>query len=344
MSLDTRGKTNLRVVAEIGVNHEGDLEKARDMIISMRSSDVDAIKLQSFTPSKYLSREDKQRFARVERFALSEHQHDVLFETAYDIGIPMFSTAVTPDWLPYLRTKTDYIKIASGDLAFEPLVREAARLFPHVILSTGASTTAEVDESVGWIRDESAGHEANTLTLLHCVSSYPAPIESANLLSIPFLEQRYALPVGFSSHFRETEVLFGAVAVGACLIEVHVTDKSEGREFRDHALSIEVHTLPRLIRKLRQMSLARGRQAKYLQECELEFRKSSRRRAVAARDLVRDQTLSVSDVDWVRHEKGICFEEAGLIIGQRLRLDVQRGCLILAENVHSERGSTGIPS
>src|SRR5579862_431048 len=138
------------LIAEIGVNHEGSLDKAKELVRLAHEAGADAVKLQSYTPARYASASDRERLARVTRFALSEADHLELFELARELGANLFSTPVTEDWVPFLDKQARAFKIASGDLTFEPVIRAAARTGKAVILSTGASTLEEVIRAVGW--------------------------------------------------------------------------------------------------------------------------------------------------------------------------------------------------
>lgn len=122
------------------------------------------------------------------------------------------------------------------------------------------------------------GELKNRLALLHCVSSYPAPPEQANLLSIPVLAERYGVTVGYSNHVIGPEICLAAVALGARVLEVHVTDRREGRTFRDHHLSFEEAELKRLVANVRAVDVARGRAVKQPQPCELDIAAQIRRR------------------------------------------------------------------
>src|SRR5665213_869508 len=145
---------DLIVVAEIGVNHEGDVEAASRLIHLAADAGADAVKLQSYTPDRLASSGDRIRLGRVTRFALSIQAHERLFTEATSRGVRLFSTAVTEDWVEWLAAKFPAVKIASGDLTFEPVIRAAARTGRMVILSTGCGELAEVDNAVDWIAQE----------------------------------------------------------------------------------------------------------------------------------------------------------------------------------------------
>lgn len=314
------------VVAEIGVNHEGDVAVAERLITLAAQSGADAVKLQTYTPERYASASDPHRLARVTQFSLSEEAHLQLAAHAAKLGSPLFSTALTEDVVDFLSRWSPAIKIASGDLTFEPVIRAAVRTGKPVILSTGNCTTDEIDQALTWCRMELNGIALkDRLILMHCVAAYPVPIEQANVSSVPFLRQRYGLTTGYSNHVIGAEAVLAAVAVGAQLIEVHFTDRREGREFRDHALSFEPHELKDLVQSVGRVKASLGRFGKDIQPCEFPLREVIRKGVVAARALPAETVLSAGDLIWARPATGIKAAEWPALIGKRLVRPLRRG-------------------
>jgi len=317
------------VVAEIGVNHEGDVDAAARLIRLAHEAGADAVKLQSYTPERLASVADPDRLQRVRRFSLDRDAHYRLAEEAKRIGANLFSAAITEDVIPLLAELFPAIKVASGDLNFEPIVRGAAATGKPVILSTGNSTVEEIEQALAWCRAE-IGNEGlrDRIALLHCVSAYPAPIEQANLLSIPFLRERFGLVTGYSNHVLGQEAVLAAVALGARIVEVHVTDRREGREFRDHAMSFEPSELARLIVSVRKVALSLGKPGKPLQPSELEIRVAMRKGVVAARNLEVGTVLTGDDLMYARPASEFAAAELPRLVGRRLTVALRRGELI----------------
>ena len=317
------------VVAEIGVNHEGDVETAAELIRLMHDAGADAIKFQSYTPERFASRVDPVRLRRVRRFCLDRTAHLQLVEVAQKLGAHLFSSAITEDVIPILAELFPVIKVASGDLNFEPIVRGAAATGRPVLLSTGNSTVAEIDQALAWCRSE-IGEESmvKRVALLHCVSSYPAPIEQANLLSIPFLRERFGLVTGYSNHVLGTEAVLAAVALGARIIEVHVTDRRAGREFRDHAMSFEPSELKQLVFSVRRVASSLGCYGKQPQPAEQESRAIMRKGVVAARDLAVGTVLSKNDLMYARPATEFAASDLPRLLGRRLNVGLRSGELI----------------
>jgi sialic acid synthase SpsE len=325
-------ESHVCVVAELGVNHEGNLSKAKELLSDLATTDVDAVKLQSYTPERLVSRSDEARFDRVSRFALTQDDHDELFDQAGALGLNLFSTAASEDWVPYLATKSSVLKVASGDITFKPTIQAGAEMFDQIIISTGASTVEEIDQAVQWVAEASPVPLREKLVLLHCVSAYPAPAAEANLGAIRFLQERYDVFVGFSSHFLEDYVPIAAVAAGASVIEVHVTDQKRGREFRDHALSFEPSQVRGLVQELRQTHLAIREMGKSIQPSEKPIREAIRKRAIATRDLHQGESLKSADWAFARAPDGLEFAEWTRLEEKRVAVHTKQGFPIIPLN------------
>lgn len=318
--------SDLIVIAEIGLNHEGSLKTALSMIKQASACGVHAVKFQSFTPEKYASSSNIERLERVRKFSLSKDDHEVLANFAHELGVGFFSTPLSEDWVETLATLGGAIKIASGDIDFEPVIVSAANTNLPIILSTGCSDASEVDKAVQLISGIRGTEEtAKSLALMHCVSQYPANLEDCNLNSIKFMADRYGLAVGWSNHVVGPMACYAAVGVGAKIIEVHVTDKKEGREFRDHEMSFDFDELRILTKNLHGLQSALGTVSKQPTRSELPIKKEIRKGLVAARDLKRDTRLNSSDVSYARPAHGFKASEKNLIIGKKLLHDIKRG-------------------
>lgn len=316
------------VIAEIGVNHEGKVEKASQLLHLAAEAGADAVKFQSYTPSRFISAEDPERFERVSRFALSEASHRRLADEARQLGVAFTSTPVTEDWLPLLSELSEAIKIASGDLTFEPVIREACRTGKPVIISTGCGTIEEVDQAVAWAREEIGTDLSEQVALMHCVSAYPTPVEQANLKSIPFMKERYGLHVGWSNHVIGPDACIAAVALGASMVEVHFTDQKTGRDFRDHELSFEPADLAALVNSVKNIRAALGEHGKRVAEAEAAACKAIRKGLIAARDIDAGQTLSREDIKFARPATEFDSCEIEDVIGAVAKEPVQEGFVL----------------
>jgi len=321
------------IIAEIGVNHEGDLDAALNLMTLAQDSGADAAKFQAFTPERYASASDPERLERVRGFDLGEAGFRRIAEEAGKLDFPVFATAVSEDVVPLLSELFPAHKIASGDIDFEPVIRATAESGKPTIMSTGLATMDEIDTAIGWFKD-AAGTEnvRDQLILMQCVSAYPTPVDQANVLAVPYLAQT-GLRCGFSNHVIGIEACLGAVAHGACALEVHFTDQKEGREFRDHALSCDPDDLARLVNMVPNIVACLGAPEKQRQACELENLLAVRKGVVAARDLVPGQALSREDLMFARPGTEFPASEIGSLEGKSLKAAVGKGETIRRDNV-----------
>ena len=318
--------TEVAIVAEIGVNHEGDVEAASKLIRLARDAGADAAKLQTYTPERYASASDPARLKRVGGFALGEPALRRLAGEASALGLPLFSTPLSEDVVPLLASLFPAMKIASGDLDFEPVVRAAAKTGKPVLISTGLGTLAEIEAAVGWVRDEvGQANLRDRLILMQCVVAYPTPMEQANVLSIPYLAERTGLRVGYSNHVIGPEACYAAVALGAPVVEVHFTDNKVGREFRDHTLSCDPDDLRRLVETLPRVRASLGRPGKDRQACETTNLLAVRKGVVAARDLTPGTVLARADLMFARPATEFPSRDVGTLVGRKLKGALKRG-------------------
>tara|TARA_Y100000022_G_scaffold163441_1_gene147109 strand:+ start:29 stop:1039 length:1011 start_codon:yes stop_codon:yes gene_type:complete len=326
-------KDDLAVIAEIGVNHQGNVSYAKELIRLAASAGADAVKFQSYTPERYASKENIERFERVKCFAFSEMEHLELIAEAKANGIEFFSTPLSEDWVPFLDEHTNVFKIASGDITFEPVVRSVAAANKPFIVSTGAANIEEIDQLVEWVVDE-IGLELSrsNLILMHCICSYPAPIEQANVRSVAYLKERYGLEVGFSNHIIEQEACLAAVALGSNIIEVHFTDNKTGREFHDHALSFEPQELESFIKSASLIKSSLGNFSKTVQPCEENNVPNVRKGIVAAKDLSAGHIITKNDIFFCRPALPLSAADLPSLIGKTLERDISAGHTIKPEN------------
>jgi sialic acid synthase SpsE len=320
-------ETRPALIAEIGVNHEGDPEKAEALLHLAADAGADAVKFQSYTAARFIAAQDAERRARVAGFALDEAAHLRLKEAAAARGVAFFSSAISEDWVPFLAEHGAAIKIASGDIDFEPVIRAAAASGRPVLISTGTADLNEVRRAVAWAEEE-IGRDglSDRLMVMHCVSAYPTPLEEANLTAIPALAEALApVPVGYSNHVIGPEAPIAAVALGARAVEVHFTDCKEGRTFRDHALSCDPDDLAYLSRLLPQVAAGRGDGVKRAQACEAGSAAAIRKGLIAARDLPAGHRLTEADLAFARPATGFPAGARASVVGRRLARAVADG-------------------
>ncbi len=328
------------VIAEAGVNHNGDSGRARALVDAAAGAGADAIKFQTFTTERLVTRDaPKAEYQRL-RTAAGESQYDMLkrLELPADtlrglrqhcdeVGILFMSTPFdeeSADLLEHLGLTV--FKIPSGEIANLPYLAHVARKGKPMIVSTGMASLGEVEAAVLTIR----ANGNNNLVLLHCVSDYPADPADANLRAMLTLEQGFDLPVGYSDHTAGVEVALAAVALGACVIEKHFTlDRTLTGP--DHAASLEPDQLKSMIHGIRVVESALGHGRKEPLASELRTAAVARQSLVAAQDARAGTILSDELIAVRRPGTGLPPLMRPYLIGRTLRVDVKAGTLFALE-------------
>lgn len=309
------------LIAEIGNNHEGSPDVALQLADAAVRSGADVVKAQLIDPPKLVNRSEQQRIAQLSRFRLDR---DVFLEMGRRIRAngalfmaSVFDCASLEQWAPDL----DAIKIASGDLDFDPLLVIAANSGKPVVLSTGMSTITEIERAVNvFARALPAGvNLVDRLVVLHCVSLYPTPLAQANLSAMAVLRSRLGVPIGYSDHTLGLTAAMMALGLGARAIEKHFTLDKKFSEFRDHALSAEPDEFAVLAEAVRSYASILGSGPSDGELVDAATRAVARRGIVAARDIPADTVLTAADLDYVRPAVGLPPSASDRVIGRRVR-------------------------
>lgn len=324
------------IIAELSANHNGDIERALESIKAARDQGADAIKIQTYTADtmtidceseEFMIRGglwDGYKLYDLYKWAETPFDwHKAIFDYASSIGMTIFSTPFDESAVDLLESlKTPAYKVASFEATDLPLIRYVASKGKPMIMSTGMCSEDEIAEAVEVARQ--AG--CKDLVLLHCISSYPAPIEQANLLQMRNLATRFNSLPGLSDHTLGTTVSVAAVALGACLIEKHFTlsrqDKGPDSEF-----SIEPHELKRLCQDTRDAWSAMGFSSFERQVSE-EASRCFRRSLYFVRDMKAGQKISEKDIRRIRPGYGLPPKYFHAVIGRTVRGDVTRGTAV----------------
>lgn len=330
--LPSFGTQDPYVIAEIGVNHDGSLDRALELVQSAADCGADAVKLQWFRAEALLSRDaglveyqreagEQDAHGMLSRLELGREDMSVLVDRIHEVGLhaiaTIFSTELVDDaaMLPW-----DLFKTASPEIVNRPLIERLASTGRSLILSTGGSSIDEVREALTWTG-------STPVALLHCVSSYPTPVDSASLAGIEFMSGTLDLPVGYSDHTLQWETGGLAVAAGATILEKHIT-WNNGADGPDHAASLEPHAFSRYVefaRTARSMLGEPGKAALAIEEHVI----SAARQSIALRhDLQAGCVLRVEDMTTMRPGGGFspgCLDE---LVGRKLARDVHSGSLL----------------
>ena len=263
-------KSQTYVVAEIGINHGGDLDKAIKLIDEAKSAGANAVKMQSYLTEKRVA-VDSPLFKILKDSELSFDQQESCIKHGKNIGITIFSTPFDDESVDFLESvNCPAYKIASFDTVNHSLLRKVASTKKPVIMSTGMTNVKELGDawkSLGG-KDDGSGCE---LALLHCISSYPTPSKEANLSLINLLKSYHSGPVGYSDHTIGVEIPVMAVASGAKIIEKHFTLNTQD-EGPDHALSADPSTLTEMVKNIRRMETILGKPEMRLREIEQQIK------------------------------------------------------------------------
>jgi N-acetylneuraminate synthase len=350
------------IIAEAGVNHDGSLRRALELVDVAAESGADAVKFQTFRAESLVTAragraryqvanlgEEGMQLEMLRRLELSVADHEALVGHCENRRVRFMSTAFDVESLVFLaRFDIPAIKISSGDITCAPLLLQAARLGPRLILSTGMSSLADIEAALSVLafgltrdgspagrRDCEAAYAAaegraalrRQVTILHCVTEYPAPSNAVNLRAMDAMAAAFGLPVGYSDHTLGIEVALAAVARGACVIEKHFTlDRTLAGP--DHAASLEPGELGALVRGIRAIEQALGDGAKVPAPEEVGNRDVARRSLVAARAIGRGEPFTVDALACKRPGEGISPMDYWDVLGHRAPRDFEPDELI----------------
>jgi len=327
------------IIAEAGVNHNGDLQLALRLCDAARAAGADAVKFQTFRArdlvvpgaptAAYQARQTgaQDQYAMLEALELSEAQHQAIKAHCDAIGIEFFSTPFSVEAVDLLvRLGVRRLKLSSGELTHRSLVEHAAATGLPMLMSSGMATLDEVQRAVQWVREVPAQFHcrASALTRRYAYvlpSAYPAPAEALNLRAIQTMAQATGLPVGYSDHSQGVEAALAAVALGAALIEKHLTlDKAMPGP--DHRASADPLEFAAMVRGIRLVEAMRGDGVKQPTPVEANTRDVARRSVVLAASRPRGHVLTASDLVLRRPGTGIQPEHLATLPGRRLAADV----------------------
>jgi len=323
------------IVAEVNTSHNGNIATAKEMIRQAKESGCSAVKFQSWSQESLYSRTyyDENPIAKrfITKFSLSEDELLELAGYAREWGIAFSSTPYSRREVNFLLEKCNvpYIKVASMDLNNYPFLEYIAKTGAPIVLATGMSDMEEIRKAVATI--EKTGNR--NLCLLHCISIYPPEIKTIKLNNIQGLRQEFSeYPIGFSDHSIGTEMASAAVALGAAMIEKHLTlDKS--KIGMDNQMATEPEEMARLVQSCWNVQLAMGGTQRVVLEDELEQRKKMRRSIIVTRDLKAGSILQKEDLDSKRPGTGLPPEKMEELVGKKLTRDVDADTLIFKNDL-----------
>lgn len=328
------------VIAEAGVNHNGDITKAKALIDKGAEAGVDFVKFQTFKAGNLVTKQAKRaayqdrntqdndsQYEMLKKLELSQAVHQELIDYCTKKGVQFLSTGFDFESLEFLAGLGITIaKIPSGEITNLPYLRKIATLFPEVILSTGMANITEIKDAVKVLTDN--GISKDKITILHCNTEYPTPMEDVNLKAMLHIQRELGVPVGYSDHTLGIEVPIAAVALGATVIEKHFTlDKTLPGP--DHKASLEPEELKAMVMAIRNIEKAIGGSGlKEVSKSEAKNKPIARKSIVATKTIKKGDLFSVENLTVKRPGTGISPMQWDEVIGKTAKKDFEKDDLI----------------
>tara|TARA_B100001175_G_C19515106_1_gene646939 strand:- start:26706 stop:27755 length:1050 start_codon:yes stop_codon:yes gene_type:complete len=329
-------KDRVIIIAEAGVNHNGDLEKAIKLIDVAAMAGADFVKFQTFSPKKLVTKQVQKAAYQSENTLVKESQFEMLMQLEIPLdwypkllqrcdekGIDFLSTGFDIESIDFLdQLGQKFFKIPSGEITHKSLLRKIARKKRPVIISTGMATMPEIKAAVEIFLQE--GLTKEEITILHCTTAYPTPLNEVNLKAMKTIEHEFGIDIGYSDHTLGTSVAIAAVGLGAKLIEKHFTlDKNLSGP--DHKASLEPDELIYMVKSIREVTQSiSGTGEKIPTLAEIENKKIIRKSLCYAKSLKKGNRLKEEDFIALRPERGISPMQIDDLLGKSLKQPVNQ--------------------
>jgi N,N'-diacetyllegionaminate synthase len=329
------------IIAEAGVNHNGSIEIAKQLIIAAKEANADFVKFQTFKTELAISKnakkasyqientkeKDETQFEMVKKLELSVEDHHILVSFCKEVGIAFMSTPFDMESIDLLnQIGVEYGKIPSGEITNLPFLRKMAQSFNQLIVSTGMSSMEEIEEAINALIN--SGGSIENISILHCNTEYPTPMCDVNLLAMHHIQQKFGTKIGYSDHTMGIEVPIAAVALGAKIIEKHLTlDRS--MDGPDHRASLEPQEFKAMVDAIRNIELAiSGNGIKQASPSEIKNKEIARKSIVAKTFIPKGTILSEENIAVKRPGNGISPMKWDSVIGTFSIKDFQEDELI----------------
>ncbi|XMD84228.1 legionaminic acid synthase [Campylobacter lari] len=315
------------IIAEAGVNHNGDINLAKKLIEVASEAGADFVKFQTFVAENCISKnakkaeyqlqatdENQSQLDMVKKLELSKQDHEILIEHCKKFNIKFLSTAFDLESIDLLvKFDIEIFKIPSGELTNLPYLKKIASFNKNIILSTGMATLGEIEKALDILVQN--GTQRDKVIILHCNTEYPTPFEDVNLRAMQTLKKAFCLPVGYSDHTLGITIPIAAVAMGACVIEKHFTlDKS--MQGPDHQASLEPEELKAMIKSIRELEQAFGNGVKIPSKSEIKNKAIARKSLVAKKVIKKGECFSEENLTTKRPGDGICAMKYDKYLGK----------------------------
>jgi N,N'-diacetyllegionaminate synthase len=303
------------IIAEAGVNHNGDINLAKKLIDVAAKAGVDYVKFQTFKADKLVNKSAKKasyqknntgnndsQYEMLKKLELTHKNHHLLIDYCQQKHIKFLSTAFDFDSIEFLKDKIDFYKIPSGEITNLPYLEKVAKLNLDIVMSTGMATMKEVKDALTILVNN--GISKDRITILHCNTEYPTPMEDVNLNAMLSIKKKLGVKIGYSDHTLGIEVPIAAVALGATVIEKHFTlDKT--MEGPDHKASLEPNELIAMVKGIRNIEKAMGNGVKTPSKSEQKNMAIARKSIVASGNIKKGEQLTEQNTTVKRPGNGI---------------------------------------
>ncbi|MFD1002995.1 N-acetylneuraminate synthase [Ohtaekwangia kribbensis] len=339
--------SRVTIIAEAGVNHNGEIEKAKQLIDAAAKAGADYVKFQTFKADKLVSTEakkaayqaknindgDDSQYGMLKKLELSEEDHHTLKKYAQQAGIKFLSTGFDEDSLDFLDSiGIDFFKVPSGEITNYPYLQHIASKKKPVLVSTGMSSLGEIEQALDVLTG--AGVLIDNIAVLHCNSQYPTPFEDVNLAAMLSIKDAFKVRVGYSDHTLGIEIPIAAVALGATVIEKHFT-LDRNLPGPDHKASLEPNELAHMVSSIRNVELAlQGDGRKRASASEAPNKNLVRKSIHLATDKKEGDVLSKSDLIMKRPGDGISPMLIDLVIGKKVSKNLAAGEKLTWQHFH----------
>ncbi|MCO4293110.1 N-acetylneuraminate synthase [Solitalea sp. MAHUQ-68] len=341
----SKTKNKVLIIAEAGVNHNGDINLAKKLIDVASDAGVDYVKFQTFKAEKLVSKSakkaeyqernigdgDDSQFNMLKSLELDEATHHELIDYCNQKGIRFLSTAFDLESVDLLnKLGIDLYKVPSGEITNYPYLKKIGSMGNPVIVSTGMADMKEIADALNALKE--AGTSQEQITVLHCNTEYPTPMPDVNLLAMKSIQQEFGIKVGYSDHTLGIEVPIAAVALGAICIEKHFT-LDRNMEGPDHKASLEPNELKSMVTAIRNIEAALGNGVKHASVSEMKNKDVARKSIHLAKDLSIGHILAEVDLIMKRPGNGISPMELPNIIGLKIKRNLEEDSMLNWEDL-----------
>lgn len=317
------------IIAEIGNNHEGKFIIAKKLVEEAAKARVDAVKFQTFDANSFISSKEKKRLKMLKKFQLSKDEFFKLYKIAKAKKIKFISTPLDINSALFLGKFVDLFKIASGDNDYFELIKTVLDFKKPTIISTGLIKMFEIKRLVNFVKKNK--FPLNKLSLLHCVSSYPADLETLNLNFISLLKKKIdnKIKIGYSDHSIGLSAPLAAFTLGSDIIEKHFTLDNNFSSFRDHKLSLNPKDMSFLVNTIEGMVSSYGKKYKKISNSEKFILPQMRRSYYFTSDIKRDQLIKYNDIIFKRPRLKGSELNYNNIVGKKINIESKKESVIL---------------